>query len=156
MTPTETVLATGAGPVRVAAHVVVGGCIRAWRVRHREPCLPVFSAAGVRPGEHVEHLADRPFAGDGVAEWEMRLDPVAVAPPGLLLDQVPGIDEIVHDAMCPPLGDVDLDSDVAETYAGVVCDAEQGACVVGEEAPTRHGGTVQQFRKHIACLLVQV
>jgi hypothetical protein len=88
----------------------------------------VFSAAGVRPDEHVEHLADRPFAGDGVAEWEMRLDPVAVAPPGLLLDQVPGIDEIVHDAMCPPLGDVDLDSDVAETYAGVVGDAEQGAC----------------------------
>jgi hypothetical protein len=37
-----------------------------------------------------------------------------------------------------------------------VGDAEQGACVVGEEAPTRHDVTVQQFRKHIACLLVQV
>jgi hypothetical protein len=58
--------------------------------------------------------------------------------------------------MCAALGDADLDNDVAETYAGVVGDAEQGPRVVGEEAATRHSGPVQQFRKRIACILVQV
>ena len=102
-----------------AAHAVVG----VWRVSHREPCLACLGRGS--PTEQVEHLADRPFAADRVTQWEMLLNPVAVAPPGLLLDHVPGIDEIGHEAVCAALGDADLDGDVTDTYAGVVGDAEQ-------------------------------
>jgi len=66
----------------------------------------------------------------------MLLDPVEVAPPGPLLDHVPGNDEISHDAMCAAPGYADLDGDVTDTYPGVMSDAEQGASVVPNDLRT--------------------
>jgi hypothetical protein len=87
------------------------------------PAWRVFSDAGVRPHKQVEHLTDRPFATDRVTKWEMPLNPVAVAPPGLLFDHAPVIDEIGHEAVCAALGDADLDGDVTDTQA-----AGRGRC----------------------------
>src|SRR5207248_5133513 len=75
---------------------------------------------------------------------QVRLDLVAVAAAVLLLHEVPGLSQISDDAVGAALGDAHPGSDVAQSHAGVVGDAQQHPGVVGQEAPVCHAHTLSQ------------
>ncbi|MEA2214307.1 MAG: hypothetical protein QOF83_4255 [Solirubrobacteraceae bacterium] len=93
-------------------------------------------AAGVN--EQLEHLTDRPFLTDPSSQRQVVLDVVAVAVAVLVLDDIAGVREVRDDAKSGALGDSKGRADVAEAYAGVVGDAEEGTSMVGQKAPLRH------------------
>jgi hypothetical protein len=66
------------------------------------------------------------------------LDLVAVAAAVFLLDDVPGCDQVGHDAVGAALGDVQAGRDIAQPGARVAGDAQQDPGVIGQEAPARH------------------
>ena len=115
-------------------------CGRAWRAASMRLVTVGSSSWFGRLGvdEDVEHLADRAFLGDGFWESKMRLDLVAVAAAVLVLDHVATSGEVADDAVGPALGDVQRRGDVAQAHPGIVGDAHEDPCVVGEEAPFRH------------------
>ena len=72
----------------------------------------------------------------------MLLDAVLVAATRFVFDYIAGVDKVGDHVMGAALGDADHGGDVPQPYARVVGDAEQGSCMVGEEAPTSHAHTL--------------
>src|SRR5690348_2326488 len=68
----------------------------------------------------------------------MRLDVIPVAAAVLLLDHVPGLDQVRDDTEGAPLGDVQAVRDIAQTHSGVVGDQQQNPSMGGQEGPARH------------------
>ena len=68
----------------------------------------------------------------------MRLDLVAVATAVLVLHDVAAGGEVGDDAVGAAFGDAHRRGDVAQAHAGVVGDAHEDPCMVGEEAPLCH------------------
>src|SRR5690349_25016040 len=68
----------------------------------------------------------------------MRLDVIPVAAAVLLLDHVPGLDQVRDDAEGAPLGDVQAVRDIAQTHSGVAGDQQQNPGMGGQEGPARH------------------
>jgi hypothetical protein len=99
----------------------------------------------VHADEEREQLADGPFLGDRVVQRQVLLDAVPVAATGLFLDQVAGADEVRHDGVGAALCHADQGGEVAHAHAGVMRDAQQCPCVVGQEAPTTHADTLHLF-----------
>src|SRR5690242_7728998 len=68
----------------------------------------------------------------------MHLDVIPVAAAVLLLDHVPGLDQVRDDTEGAPLGDVQALRDIAQTHSGVVGDQQQNPSMGGQEGPARH------------------
>jgi hypothetical protein len=92
--------------------------------------------AGAR--QEGQDLADRGFRGGRVAQREVLLDLVAVTAAVLVLDDVPGVGEVGHDAVGAALGDVQAAGDFAQPGARVAGEAQQDPGVVGQETPALH------------------
>jgi hypothetical protein len=93
------------------------------------------AAAKLRSHEELQDLTDGPALLDGVGDWKVALDHIAVPASYPLLDDVPGLGEVVHDGERPPLRDAERRPDVTEADIGVVGHAEQCAPIVGQESP---------------------
>ena len=72
-----------------------------------------------------QDFADGRFLSDGLWQWEVRLDPVAVAAAVFLLDDVPGCGQVGDDAVGATVGDAHAGRDVKQPHARVVGDAQQ-------------------------------
>src|SRR5260370_3119001 len=68
---------------------------------------------------------------------EVRLDVVAVAAAVLLLDHVPGLDQVCDDAEGAAFSDVQAGRDVAQAHPWVMGDAQQDPGVINQEGPAR-------------------
>lgn len=68
----------------------------------------------------------------------MRLDDISVSPTVAFLVHVAGIGQVAHDAEGATFRNVERRRDVAQPHPGIVCDAEQHAPMVREEAPFHH------------------
>ena len=79
----------------------------------------------VGTGQQGQHLADGAFPGGGLGQRAVGLDVVAVAAAVLLLDHVPGLDQVRDDAERAAFGDVQAGRDVAQAHPGVVRDQQQ-------------------------------
>jgi hypothetical protein len=88
--------------------------------------------------EQFEHFTDRSLSTDGVWQGEMVLDAVAIATAVLVLDYVAGLGQISDDPEGAALCDTERSGDVAQARPGVMRDADQGAGMVGKEAPLGH------------------
>lgn len=71
----------------------------------------------------------------GVAQRQIRLHLVGVAPALTGAAQVPGVDELADDALGGALGDPDDRCDVAKAYPRIPRDAEQDVSMVRQERP---------------------
>jgi hypothetical protein len=91
----------------------------------------------LRRGEDLEELSDILLARDRVVDRELGVDRVLVAAPISLARDVPGGGELDDDAMRGTLGDPDPFTDLAQSNAWIVSDADQYLGVVGQERPTR-------------------
>ena len=89
--------------------------------------------------EQVEQLADGAFPADRVPQHEVLLDLVAVATAVTFLHDIPSAGEIGDDAVGRALGDVDREGKIAQPSVGLSGDEEDGAGVIGQEAPVAHG-----------------
>jgi hypothetical protein len=70
---------------------------------------------------------------------------VPVAATGLVFDDVTRVDQVGDDGMGAALGDADHGGEVPHPHAGIMSDAQQHPCMVGEEAPTAHANTLPPF-----------
>src|SRR5690349_22924793 len=82
----------------------------------------------------------------------MRLDVIPVAAAVLLLDHVPGLDQVRDDTEGAPLGDVQAVRDIAQTHSGVVGDQQQNPSMGGQEGPARHVSMLTVSRKSLLVL----
>ncbi len=97
-----------------------------------------WPSAGVDVDEEPEDVADRAFPADGFRERQLRLDPIAVATPVLVLHDVARIDQVGDDPVGASLGDIDRCGEVPQPYPWIPGDADQDSGMVGEEAPISH------------------
>src|ERR1700683_670678 len=92
----------------------------------------------VAPGQEGQDLADGALPPVRFWRREVRLDVVAVASAGLLLDHVAGLDQIRNDAEGAAFGDVQAGCDVAQAHAGVMGDEQENPGVISQEGPACH------------------
>ena len=95
--------------------------------------------------QHGEDLADGGLPAGRLGQWQVGLDPVAVAAAVSLLHHVAGLGEVGDDAMSGALGDAQAGGDVAQPDPWVVGDAQQHPGVVGQETPFRHARKLAQL-----------
>lgn len=88
--------------------------------------------------EKSEHLADRSLSTNRFWQGKVVLDPVPIATAVLLLDDIAGLGQVGNDAERGALGDVERSGDVTQAHPRIMRDADQGAGMVGKEAPLRH------------------
>ena len=111
--------------------------------------LPGLRRSGV--DEQFEHFTDRSLSTDGVRQGEMVLDAVAIATAVLVLDYVAGLGQIADNPEGAALRDAERSGDVAQAHPRVMPDADQGAGVVGKEAPLAHETSVTQRFPESSC-----
>ena len=70
---------------------------------------------------------------------------IAIAATFFLLEDVPGVGQIVDDGVGVPFGDPEIGRDVAQTYFRIIGDREQNSTVVGEKAPGTHNTRLTEF-----------
>jgi hypothetical protein len=68
--------------------------------------------------QESQDLADGVLPADGLRERQVRLDVIPIAAAVLLLDYVPGLDQVPDDAEGAALGDVQAGRDVAQADSG--------------------------------------
>ena len=90
-----------------------------------------------QPGQAHEEIADGVFALDGMAEWNLWMDLVPVAPANPGSSDVTLRNQVSDDALRGPLGDADPSGDVTTADASVLGDADEHVPVVGQEGPRR-------------------
>ena len=95
--------------------------------------------------EQSEHLTDRSLSTDGFWQGEVVLDAVAIATAVLVFNDVAGFGQVGDDAEGGALGDAERSGDVAQANPRIMRDADQGAGMVGEEAPLGHGTSIDRF-----------
>ena len=81
--------------------------------------------------EHLEDFADVVSVLDRMAQRPVGADPVGVTAAFAQPFQVPGVDEIAHDALRGAFGDTHPLRDIAQPQSGIAGDAQQGVGVVG-------------------------
>jgi hypothetical protein len=69
---------------------------------------------------------------------KVRLDVVAVAAAVLLLDHVPGRDQVGDDAEGAAFGNVQAGRDVTQAHPGVMGDEQENPGVISQEGPAGH------------------
>ena len=92
--------------------------------------------------QQSEHLTNRSFSTDGFWQGQVLLDAVTVATTVFLLDDVAGLAQVGDDPERGALGYAKRSGDIAQAHPGVIRDADQGAGMVGEEAPLRHDTSI--------------
>ena len=112
-----------------------------------------LSLEGVGDGPRLLHqqpeqVADLAVLGKWVAQGELRVDLVAVAPALPLAQHVSLIDELGEDPVCRPLGDADGAGEVAKPDAGITSHAYQYVRMIGQKAPPR--ARLSRLMIHIA------
>ena len=127
------------------------------RARRFRLAVARFLALECRSAVRAPH---RSFALDhGFRQGEVVLDTVAIATAVLVLDDVAGLGQVSDDAEGGALGDTERSCDVPQAHPRIVSDADQGAGMVGKEAPLRHGTSIDRsflnqvasFAKRAAC-----
>ena len=88
--------------------------------------------------EHRQQLTDRPTSIGVPSQRHVKLNPVAIATAVLVLQDVASGGEVGDNARSVSLGDAQDSSDVANSHAWIVCDADKDTGVVGEETPFSH------------------
>jgi hypothetical protein len=89
-------------------------------------------------GQKVQDSADGLVPAGELGEGQMALDHIAVPTTFLALLEVAGVGQLGDDGVGPALGNGQGHGDIAQADLGVTGDAEQGACVIGEERPILH------------------
>ena len=127
------------------------------------PGVVICTATTRRPSSSsCQELKDLANGLRGVLHTRHRkvvLDLVAVTSAISRLDDVSLSRQIIHDAICAPLGDPELKGHVLQSDLGIVRDAQKGSAVIGKEVPTAHGGNLaansrNQLREiHFRCNL---
>ena len=79
-----------------------------------------------------------------MAERKIRIDYVAVACANPMALDVPGVFQVVDDAVRRTLGDADTLGNVAQSHLRIACQAEKHMRVVGEEGPAAHASSIGQ------------
>jgi hypothetical protein len=91
-----------------------------------------------RRAEKVEEVTDAALSADLVAQGQVALDVVAVAPAVPLLHHVAGLTEIGHDPVRGPLGDGKPRREIAQSSVRMVRKEEHRPGVGRQKAPVGH------------------
>jgi hypothetical protein len=98
----------------------------------------LYTAGALSYRRRRQDFTDGAFPGDGLGQWQVRLDVVPVTPAVFLLDQVAALDEVRDDAEGAAFGDVQAGRDVTQAHLGVVGHAQEHQGMIGQEGPARH------------------
>ena len=94
------------------------------------------------------------MAFQGMPQRQFRVELIAVAPSITLTREITIGDEFGDDALRGSFGDAHLSGDIAQPHPGVMENAEQNVCVIGEKGPVGHRLSIGDTRYEIHAMVV--
>ena len=104
--------------------------------------------------KRCEKLANVVVAFQWMPQRPFRVELITVAPSVALTREITIGDEFGDDALRGSFGDAHLSGDIAQPHPGVVENAEQNVCVIGEKGPVGHCFIIGDTRSTIHAIVV--
>jgi hypothetical protein len=97
---------------------------------------------GLTTGQNAEDLTYGQLSVRRFGKRQVRLYPIAVTAPVLLLQYVATINQIADKGIGAALCEAKVGGDITQSYFWVLGDAQEDSTVVAEERPPGHGNTL--------------